>query len=131
MRFFLDANILFSAANSRGRVQQTLQQLADIAPCVTCDLALQEAERNLQRKHPDWLPGLQQLLPCLETTTTVWLDHGAGLPEKDQPILASAVHARASHLVTGDLRHFGSLMGHTIGGVKVVTLRMLAEELAL
>ncbi len=43
-----------------------------------------------------------------------------GLPSKDVPILAAAVYARASHLITGDLKHFGSLLGTSEGGVSIL-----------
>ena len=46
---------------------------------------------------------------------------GQGLPPKDAPILAAAVHAQADFLVTGDRRDFGHLFGLTLRGVKVVT----------
>jgi predicted nucleic acid-binding protein len=43
------------------------------------------------------------------------------LPEKDRPILLAAMEARATHLITGDLRHFGSYFGKTIEGIVIVT----------
>ena len=43
------------------------------------------------------------------------------LPDKDLPILAAAIAARASALVTGDRRDFGHLYGTTIEGVEVLT----------
>ena len=45
---------------------------------------------------------------------------GIILPEKDWPILLSAIRAKATHLLTGDRRHFGTLYGQTIGGVTVL-----------
>ena len=36
------------------------------------------------------------------------LPEGVSLPEKDVPILLAAIEARATHLLTGDLRHCGS-----------------------
>ena len=42
------------------------------------------------------------------------------LPDKDQPILLSAIGAHATHLLTGDYAHFGKLYGSTIGGVLVL-----------
>ena len=43
------------------------------------------------------------------------------LPDKHVPILATAIAARASALVTGDRRDFGHLYGTTIEGVGVLT----------
>jgi hypothetical protein len=43
------------------------------------------------------------------------------LPEKDRPILRAAVHARATHLVTGDVTHFGRFYGKRLQGVVVLS----------
>ena len=42
------------------------------------------------------------------------------LPDKDQPILIAALDARATHLLTGDLQHFGPYYGHTVEGVLIL-----------
>ena len=42
------------------------------------------------------------------------------LPDKDKPIFAATVTAGATHLLTGDFRHFGPYYGQTIGGVYIV-----------
>lgn len=42
------------------------------------------------------------------------------LPEKDQPILQAAIHARATHLLTGDKQHFGGYFGRKLGGALVL-----------
>lgn len=43
------------------------------------------------------------------------------LPEKDAPILLAAIDLRATHLITGDIRHFGQYFGKTIEGVRVIS----------
>jgi predicted nucleic acid-binding protein len=43
------------------------------------------------------------------------------LPEKDVPVLAAAVAARATHLLTGDLRHFAPLMTREDLPLRVLT----------
>ncbi|HXN93272.1 MAG TPA: hypothetical protein VN879_02140 [Candidatus Acidoferrales bacterium] len=43
------------------------------------------------------------------------------MPEKDRPILLAAMDARTTHLITGDLRHFGPYFGKKIGGILIVT----------
>ncbi|HUL34808.1 MAG TPA: hypothetical protein VL128_13055 [Candidatus Eisenbacteria bacterium] len=43
------------------------------------------------------------------------------MPEKDRPILAAAIAARAMHLITGDGRHFGAYFGKRVSGVVVMT----------
>jgi hypothetical protein len=45
----------------------------------------------------------------------------ARLREKDVPILLAAMAAGATHLLTGDLRDFGHLMGRKSGGILVQT----------
>jgi len=51
------------------------------------------------------------------------------LPLKDRPILGGAIGGRATHLLTGDERDFGKYWGRTIQGVKIVSPKMLAEEM--
>jgi hypothetical protein len=51
------------------------------------------------------------------------LPQGIALPEKDAPILAAAMAAGATHLITGDRRDFGAHYGKTIGGVLVLPPR--------
>ena len=46
---------------------------------------------------------------------------GIDLPAKDRPILLAAIEAKATHLVTGDVAHFGKYFGTEILGVTVVT----------
>jgi hypothetical protein len=41
------------------------------------------------------------------------------LPDKDRPVLSAAMAARATHLVTGDRRHFGAFYGLTVAGVMI------------
>jgi len=53
------------------------------------------------------------------------------LPLKDQPILGGAIAGHATHLLTGDERDFGEFWGKTIRGVKIVSPRMLVEELKM
>jgi len=42
------------------------------------------------------------------------------LPEKDWPILAGASAARATHLITGDARDFGSFFSEVMMGILVL-----------
>lgn len=48
------------------------------------------------------------------------LPSGIVLPVKDRPILLSAVAAGATHLLTGDVKHFGRYYRQTIAGVLVL-----------
>ena len=42
------------------------------------------------------------------------------LPEKDWPVLGGAAAAGATHLITGDVRHFGRYFGERPLGVLVL-----------
>lgn len=121
---FLDANVLFSAAyGSTGLLR--LWELARTGKVVllASSYVVGEARRNLSQ--PD------QLSRLVELTKTVVLVPEAppgiscpvALPEKDRPVLLSAIQAGATHLLTGDLRHFGPYRGRVIAGVKICTPR--------
>jgi len=47
------------------------------------------------------------------------LPQAISLPEKDVPIILAAIEARATHLLTGDVRHFGPYFGKNVGGVQI------------
>jgi hypothetical protein len=48
------------------------------------------------------------------------LRHGMALPEKDWPIVAGALAARPTHLITGDLRRCGPYFGNRLSGILVL-----------
>jgi predicted nucleic acid-binding protein len=121
-RLFLDANILFSIAyGSRG-----LGILWDMArrgriKLMASAYVVEEAMRNLSR--PEQLTRLKELLT--ELTIVPEADPGVpcpvNLPVKDMPVLMAAVQARATHLITGDLNHFGLYRGKAVQGVFICT----------
>lgn len=134
MKVFLDANVVFSAAHQReGRAQSLLL----LARAGRCDLmvsahALEEARRNLTRKSHSFDKRLADLLAMTEVVAeapaplVAWaLEHG--LPLKDAPILAAAVHANADILATGDLRDFGHLFGKSLRGIRILSLAKAIE----
>ena len=131
MRVFLDANILFSAALPHSRMRVFLDVLLDRAECLTNDYAIEEARRNLGAKFPDGLKGLKRLASRCEVVPRVGTAFEIELPLKDVPILGGAIAGRATHLLTGDERDFGKFWGRTVNGVKIVSPRMLADELRL
>jgi predicted nucleic acid-binding protein len=131
MKVFLDANILFSAAQPRSRMRAFLDVLLDRAQCLTNDYAIEEARRNLAAKFPDGLKALERLAEQCAIVLQLKTDLGVELPLKDVPILGGAIAGQATHLLTGDERDFGKFWGKTIQGVKIVSPRMLAEELRL
>ena len=129
MRLFLDANVIFSAAHREEGRAQDLVALARAGRCelLSSTYALEEARRNLELKSEKYETRLAQTL----AQTTVAGEAPAalvnwakeqGLPLKDAPVLAAAVHEKADLFVTGDARHFGHLFGHIVRGTRVVTL---------
>jgi len=118
-RLFLDANILFSAAYRPGAGLLQLWKLKQVE-LYSSHYALAEAEANLtdadQRQR---LRNLSEALHLAEAGSEK-LPHGLTLPEKDAPILLAAIAARATHLLTGDVRHFGRYFGTKIGGLTIL-----------
>ena len=68
---------------------------------------------------------MEELLGSVEIVPTAApTDHplfsALELPDKDRLILLAAVSAGATHLLTGDFRHFGPYYGERIEGVLVM-----------
>ena len=118
-RLFLDANVLFSAAYRPHAGLLELWRLKDAVLC-TSRYALEEARANLeeQAQHRRLIQ-LSEGLQLFEAEPGR-LPSGVSLPEKDAPILLAAVRAGASHLLTGDIRHFGPYLGRKIEGIAVI-----------
>lgn len=99
------------------------------------DFVIFEARRNLGAKGQDALDALDRLLQsCRHSRAqragpTVRHEDVHGLPEKDRPVLAAAIHLRCDVLLTGDRTHFGSNYGKTVAGVVIHSPRSLAEAL--
>jgi len=129
MRVFLDANVIFSAAQKGSPSRRLFEALARRATLATHPGIWLEAERNLHAKRPEWLPGLASLRALLRFSAAMATCPNVGLPPKDQPVLGAAIAARADRLVTGDRTHFGPLFGKTFQGVRVVCPRAMAEEM--
>ena len=113
-RLFLDANVLFTAAhNPKGKAAFIISPGARGAWALcTSALAVEEARRNLQVKYPS----VEQNLSGLLSHVTIIPEAAGAFPypkdldDKDHPIFQAAYACRATHLITGDLAHFGSLM---------------------
>jgi predicted nucleic acid-binding protein len=119
-RLFLDTNILFSAAY---RPNAGLAQFWKLKGAILCSsrYALEEARINLAedaQRHR--LAKLAQHVHLFDATARE-LPAGLSLPEKDVPILLAAMEARATHLITGDIRHFGLYFGKQIEGILVTS----------
>jgi predicted nucleic acid-binding protein len=119
-RLFLDANVLFSAAyrTDAGLVQ--FWKLKDVILC-SSHYAVEEARINLaENAQRGRLAKLARRLRLFEAARQD-LHSGLSLPEKDVPILLAAIEAQATHLITGDVRHFGSYFGKQIEGILILS----------
>jgi uncharacterized protein len=119
-RLFLDANVLFSAAYRESSGLLRLWKLRDVALC-TSRYALGEARINLADENQrQRLTALAATLDFAEAAESE-LPRGVSLPDKDIPILRAAKEARASYLLTGDLRHFGPYFGKRVRNITIVS----------
>ena len=129
MRVFLDANILFSASFTNSLLAGFLGNLKERAELISSVYATAEAEKNLQVKMPKCLAAFKELEKSLKILSFQIFDLEVTIASKDQPILCGAIAAKADFLLTGDKKDFGHLFGKTVGGVKIVTVSLLVEEL--
>jgi len=117
-RVFLDANILFSAAYRPTSRLLQLWSLPDVE-LLTSPYAVEEARRNLdlleQKIRLDIL-----LTQVAHTHIRLFERIDIDLPDKDRPILAAAIGSKSTHLLTGDVRHFGPYYGQMINGVLIL-----------
>jgi len=122
-RVFLDANVLFSAAYRPSSRIRELWSLSE-AVMISSLYAVEEARRNLLVHRPQSLSDFDELIEQMEIVSgllsEISLPDGIYLPEKDIPILAAAVEAGCTHLLTGDKQHFDVLFGKSFGGVLVL-----------
>lgn len=128
MRLFLDANVIFSAAHAQEGRAQDLIALARAGHCALCTSphALEEARRNLALKSNRFEHRLADALAQTQViaeapAALVQWAQVQGLPLKDAPILAAAIHGAVDYLVTGDARDFGRIYDRALRGVTVVT----------
>ncbi len=133
-RVFLDANVIFAAADSPTGAARLLVRLAKQEDSGITLLAtpytIDEAERNFQRESPNALHAFDDVRECISVglepseyfvvSLTARLPTGVTLPNKDLPVLGGAVIAGADWLLTHDEDHFGPLYGRTIEGVEIM-----------
>jgi len=118
-RLFLDANILFSAAYRQDSGLLQFWKLKDTVLC-SSPYALEEARINLEENEQRCrLEKLARHVHLFDAATRE-LPAGLSLPEKDVPIFLAAIEARATHLITGDIRHFGLYFGKQIQGTLIL-----------
>jgi hypothetical protein len=120
---FLDANVLFSAAYKPTSILRALWKLA-ATELLSSPLAIQQAETNLAQARPSQLPDLATLLASVRVVPDpqagAALPAGVVLPAQDAPIMLSALDANATHLLTGDVKHFGPYFGRAFGGMVIL-----------
>ena len=119
-RLFLDANVLFSAAYREDAGLTILWRLPQVI-LLSSAYAVEEARVNLQtsvqHERLTTLVGSIQIMRGISSTP---MPSGVRLPDKDTPILLSAIAGGATHLVTGDKAHFGKYFGKTVAGIRIV-----------
>ncbi len=122
-RPFLDANVLFSAAYNPTSALRALWRLTGTA-LLSCPFAVQEAEINLAQARRGQLPDLAALVSGVtlvpDPPVGMVMPAGVQLPKKDEPILLAAIDGQATHLLTGDLKHFGPYFGQSVAGVLIL-----------
>lgn len=114
-RVFLDANVLFSAAYRDAAGLLRLWTLSS-AKLLSSDYAVAEARRNLTDKvQQDRLTALLTTVEMVpEPPVDQTLPKGVSLADKDIPIVLAAIQGQATHLLTGDIRHFGALFNQVV-----------------
>ena len=120
-RVFLDANVLFSAAyGSPGLVGLWTAARDGRCELVASGYVIEEARRNLGDTAPR--AALDSLLSAVRLVAEGPADTPCplSLPDKDRPVWLAAVAAGATHLLTGDVRHFGSHFGKKVQGVHIL-----------
>ena len=118
-RVFLDANVLFSAAYGESGGLARLWRLNNIE-LITSGYALDEALRNLDTAEQRGRLAQLMIDVAIVPESADIPPECSRLPGKDRPILAAAMAAEATHLLTGDFTHFGRLYGKTVGGVRIL-----------
>lgn len=133
MRLFLDANVLFTAAHNPDGLARLLFDLArhDVLTLISSDVAVGEARANLGLKAPDKAAALDRLLPTLEIVDPPSrLVYDIELPDDDRLIFGATIASRATHLLTGDKKHFGPYFDDPkrTGGVRIQTVRQFFSD---
>ena len=118
-RLFLDANVLFSAAYRSDAGLLALWRLKNVVLC-SSRYALEEARVTLEDEgQRQRLEGLSVSIQLFEAADRA-LPREISLPDKDTPIFLAAIEARATYLLTGDIRHFGICLGKKISGITIL-----------
>src|SRR5215211_7456606 len=130
IRVFLDANVLFSAADSPRGVNRAIFDIAERREDVLlmadryvwgeADINLRDLRKTQARAELGTLiDGLEYVGPFAPFELTQRMQ--SYVPDhKGAPVLAGAISADADWLVTSNSRDFGHLYGTTVGSVLVL-----------
>ena len=134
IRLFLDANVLFTAAHNPYGKAALIIDLGGRGQweVMSCSYAIEEARRNIVIKFPDHLKRFETLMTgVIKVPSRPGRNGPSLLPEKDRPILEAAIHCKATHLLTGDIKDFGPFMNHPslTGGVLIQTVSEFLDGL--
>ena len=129
MKCFLDANVLFSAANEPSRMHHFIEELQQRHECLTSNYAQEEAIRNIRAKRSQWEYGFTLVMQQVAIVQSIDRSIRVEIALKDRPILATAIDHKCDRLITGDKRNFGHLFQKTIQGVTILTPLQFADEL--
>jgi predicted nucleic acid-binding protein len=134
IRVFLDANVLFTAAHNPSGKAALVIDLGSQGywEVMSCSYAIQEAHRNLSIKFPGYLGRFELLM-----ANVIKVPSRSGrmcpvlLSEKDRPIVETAIHCKATHLLTGDVKDFGPFMNNPsiTSGVIIQTVSQFLADL--
>ena len=129
-RLFLDANVLFSMAYG-GVSLEVFWNMSKKGRCklLASNYVIKEAMHNLslpnQSKRLKQLLAEVEIVPEADPKTPCPL----ALPAKYRSVFLAAWQARATHLLTGDLRHFNTYQGESIQGVFICKPRHYLQSL--
>lgn len=126
MKCFIDANVLFSAANEASQMHRFLIEAAKSHRLISSDYAREEAIRNIRAKRSDWEFGFTRIMPHIEIVRSIDQSLDVEIAPKDRPILATAIAQQCDCLITGDKKDFGHFFRKTIQGVAVLSPLMFA-----
>lgn len=133
-RLFLDANVLFQAAyNPAGKFALIISLSKRGAwEIYTNSYAIEEARRNIELKSPDSIKRFIRLIKQIERVPYGGRGHcPINLPDKDKPIMISAILCNATHLITLDRKHFGKYMNKPkqTGGITIQSVGKFFDSL--
>ena len=132
-RLFLDANVLFTAAHNPSGKAAFVMELGTRGhwKMFTSTLAVEEASRNLASKFPSAAARLEIILRDMTVLPSVsGHDCPIDLVAKDRPIFLTALRCGATHLLTGDMKHFGPFMNDAsqTAGIRITTVAAFLAE---